>query len=125
MLDAARQRLLARMGISQWQVRHPAVYGLSAEAPATPASALPAAKLLLALPSTPAPALLADIAAYLALKPSELVCVTPEALAAGELGSAWLWLAQPDARYPAALHCPAQPTAAQKRALWQQLKTLR
>lgn len=129
LLDPSRQRILARMGISTWQLRAPALLGhavqddgatlATSEPPAT--TAMPAGKLWLLAPALPAPALLGDICQWLGIGPNEvsLLAQLPEGLT-----PPLLWLTAADPSWPEALVCPLKPDGAQKRALWQQLRRL-
>ncbi|EOD55993.1 hypothetical protein [Aeromonas molluscorum] len=146
MLDPLRQGLLSRMGIQEWQVRRPALLGAepvpppmpgTAEAaassqpspyladplPATQSShakhALPAGRLWIVADRLPAPTLLADVCLLLGFSPQEVSLVP--SLTPGMV-TPLLWLEEVDPAWPQALICPLQPSAAQKRALWQQLR---
>lgn len=72
----------------------------------------------------PATTLLADICLLLGITPdevsllSELPPTDPQAADASPL----LWLTHANPARPDALVCPLTPSAAQKRALWQQLR---
>lgn len=130
LLDPLRQRILARMGISSWQLRVPSLLsGQVAPAqdePATPTTAptmaLPTGKLWLLAPALPAPALLGDICQLLGIGTDEvsLLDSLPE-LPEGQTPPL-LWLTSADPRWPDAMVCPLKPDAAQKRTLWQQLR---
>lgn len=142
MLDPLRQGLLSRMGIQEWQVRRPALLGAepvhtpmpgTAEAAASPyladplpatqrshaKHALPAGRLWIVADRLPAPTLLADVCLLLGFSPQEVSLVP--SLAPGMV-TPLLWLEEVDPAWPQALICPLQPSAAQKRALWQQLR---
>ena len=126
LLDPLRQRILARMGIPSWQLRVPTLLGdepapvQEDSAARTPAVAvMPEGKLWLLAPGLPAPSLLADICQWLGIRTDEVAVLDrlPEGLTPPRL-----WLTAVDARWPDALICPLTPDAAQKRALWQQLR---
>lgn len=144
MLDPLRQGLLSRMGIPQWQVRRPALLGAepapeqdTAEAAAaSPPSqhlvepltsqesrhakpTLPAGRLWIVADSLPAPTLLADVCLLLGFGTQEVSLVP--SLDPG-MATPLLWLEAADPAWPRALVCPLHPSAAQKRALWQQLR---
>ncbi|MFB2888970.1 DNA polymerase III subunit psi [Aeromonas veronii] len=136
MQDPVRQSMLARMGIQSWQLRHPALLGadLTPEfaqdavqpdqtAPATSAP-LPSGKLWLLAPQLPATTLLADICQLLGMTPDEvsLLSELPPADLQTAGASPLLWLTEANPERPNALICPLAPSAAQKRALWQQLR---
>jgi DNA polymerase-3 subunit psi len=136
MQDPVRQSMLTRMGIQSWQLRRPALLGEGPqsgimETPAdsgqsTPASSapLPSGKLWLLAPRLPPTALLADICHLLGVTPDEVSLLSelpPADLPlAGQQPLLWLTDANPER--PDALICPLAPSAAQKRALWQQLR---
>ena len=148
LLDPLRQRILARMGIPLWQLRARGLPGKPAEAAATqpPANmtaedaatqhppvtlaaedaatprqpvAVPTGKLWLQAEALPAPSLLGDICQWLGIGTDEVSLL-------GELPEGMtpplLWLTAPDPRWPHALVCPLKPSAAHKRALWQQCR---
>lgn len=149
LLDPLRQRILARMGISLWQLRarglpdqpadatatrQPPVTPAAADAatprqPVTPAAedaatphqpvAVPTGKLWLQAEALPAPSLLGDICQWLGIGTDEVSLL-------GELPEGvtppLLWLTAPDPRWPHALVCPLKPGPAHKRALWQQCR---
>ena len=121
LLDPLRQRILARMGIPLWQPRAQALPGTSAEAAATSRQpvAMPTGKLWLQAEALPAPSLLGDICQWLGIGTDEVSLL-------GELPEGMtpplLWLTAPDSRWPHALVCPLKPSAAHKRALWQQCR---
>ena len=126
LLDPLRQRILARMGIQGWQLRVPTLLGgehgpaQQDNAARTPTVAkMPKGKLWLLAPGLPAPALLADICRLLGIGTVEVSLLDdlPEGLT-----PPLLWLTAADPRWPGALVCPLTPDAAQKRALWQQLR---
>ncbi|WP_139462237.1 DNA polymerase III subunit psi [Aeromonas veronii] len=136
MQDPVRQSMLARMGIQSWQLRRPALLGadLAPElaqdavqpdqtAPATSAP-LPSGKLWLLAPQLPATTLLADICQLLGMTPDEvsLLSELPPADLQSAGASPLLWLTEANSERPNALICPLTPSAAQKRALWQQLR---
>ncbi|MFL9598126.1 DNA polymerase III subunit psi [Aeromonas veronii] len=136
MQDPVRQSMLARMGIQSWQLRRPALLGadLAPElaqdavqpdqtAPATSAP-LPSGKLWLLAPQLPATTLLADICQLLGMTPDEvsLLSELPPADLQTAGASPLLWLTEANSERPNALICPLTPSAAQKRALWQQLR---
>lgn len=136
MQDPVRQSMLARMGIQSWQLRRPALLGAdpapelvqdSAQsgqtAPATNAP-LPSGKLWLLAPRLPATTLLADICQLLGMTPDEvsLLRELPPADLQTVDASPLLWLTEANPERPDALICPLVPSAAQKRALWQQLR---
>lgn len=131
--DLMRQTLLARMGIQSWQLRRPALLGAqAAPAEATPARDVsvaqaqpvldtpPAGKLWILAPRLPAPTLLADLCQLLGIGVDEVTLLTT--LPAGHRPPQ-LWLERADPAWPDALVCPLTPTPAQKRALWQQLRS--
>jgi len=136
MQDPVRQAMLARMGIQGWQLRRPALLGLDptpdlAETAAqsgqpAPASSepLPTGKLWLLAPHLPATTLLADICLLLGITPDEVSLLSdlPPADQQTADTSPLLWLTQANPERPDALICPLAPDAAQKRALWQQLR---
>ena len=135
LLDPLRQRILARMGIPLWQLRARGLPGKPAEAAATPHPqvaltaedaatprqplAVPTGKLWLQAEALPAPSLLGDICQWLGIGTDEVSLL-------GELPEGMtpplLWLTAPDPRWPHALVCPLKPSAAHKRALWQQCR---
>ncbi|MCX4045137.1 DNA polymerase III subunit psi [Aeromonas veronii] len=136
MQDPVRQSMLARMGIQSWQLRRPAL--LRADlvpelaqdavqpdqtAPATRAP-LPSGKLWLLAPQLPATTLLADICQLLGMTPDEvsLLSELPPTDLQTAGASPLLWLTEANPERPDALICPLAPSAAQKRALWQQLR---
>lgn len=133
MQDPVRQSMLARMGIQSWQLRRPALLGAdpareleqhtSQTAPATSAP-LPSGKLWLLAPQLPATTLLADICQLLGMTPDEvsLLSELPPANLQTAGASPLLWLTEANPERPDALICPLDPSAAQKRALWQQLR---
>lgn len=133
MQDPVRQSMLARMGIQSWQLRRPALLGADPAsepeqhadqtAPATGAP-LPGGKLWLLAPRLPASPLLADICQLLGITPEEvsLLGELPPADIATAQDSPLLWLTEANPERPDALICPLTPSAAQKRALWQQLR---
>ena len=137
--DLMRQTLLARMGIQSWQLRRPALLGghtapdnqetvTPAPARDAPSVALaqpeldtpPAGKLWILAPRLPAPTLLADLCQLLGIAVDEVTLLTR--LPAGHRPPQ-LWLELADPAWPDALVCPLTPTPAQKRALWQQLRS--
>ncbi|MGL5524185.1 MAG: DNA polymerase III subunit psi [Aeromonas veronii] len=138
MQDPVRQSMLARMGIQSWQLRRPALLGadLAPEleleqnatqpgqtAPAT-STPQPSGKLWLLAPQLPATTLLADICQLLGMTPDEVSLLSelpPADLQAAD-ASPLLWLTEANPARPDALICPLAPSAAQKRALWQQLR---
>lgn len=136
MQDPVRQRMLARMGIQSWQLRRPALLGADpapefaqhAAQPGqtTPATSapLPSGKLWLQAPRLPVSTLLADICQLLGITPDEVTLLSelPPAEAHTEGLSPLLWLTEANPARPDALICPLTPSAAQKRALWQQLR---
>lgn len=79
---------------------------------------MPDGKLWLLAPQLPAQPLLADICQLLGITPEEVSLLGK--MPAGE--PPLLWLIEGDPRWPDALICPLAPSAAQKRALWQQLR---
>lgn len=121
LLDPLRQRILARMGIPLWQLRAQGLPGKPAEDAATPHQplAVPTGKLWLQAEALPAPSLLGDICQWLGIGTDEVSLL-------GELPEGMtpplLWLTAPDPRWPHALVCPLKPSAAHKRALWQQCR---
>ncbi|QJT24050.1 hypothetical protein IBG34_22270 [Aeromonas media] len=147
MLDPLRQRILARMGIPLWQLRAQGLPGKPAQAAATqppvnmaaedvatqpPVNmaaedvaaprqplAVPTGKLWLQAETLPAPSLLGDICQWLGIGTDEvsLLGELPEGIT-----PPLLWLTAPDPRWPHALVCPLKPSAAHKRALWQQCR---
>lgn len=144
MLDPLRQGLLSRMGIPQWQVRRPALLGAEpaptedtadVAAPSPPSQLvveprinmpsrqakppLPAGRLWIVADSLPAPTLLADVCLLLGFGTQEVSLVP--SLDPG-MATPLLWLEAADPAWPQALVCPLQPSATQKRALWQQLR---
>lgn len=133
MQDPVRQSMLTRMGIQSWQLRRPALLG---EGPApeheqhtgqtTPASSapLPSGKLWLLAPRLPPTALLADICQLLGVTPDEVSLLSELPPADQPLADQppMLWLTDANPARPDALICPLAPSAAQKRALWQQLR---
>ncbi|TNH95870.1 DNA polymerase III subunit psi [Aeromonas sobria] len=133
MQDPVRQSMLTRMGIQSWQLRRPALLG-EGHTPeleqhtgqTTPASSAPrpSGKLWLLAPRLPPTALLADICQLLGVTPDEVSLLSelpPADLPlAGQPPLIWLTDANPER--PDALICPLAPSAAQKRALWQQLR---
>lgn len=133
MQDPVRQSMLARMGIQSWQLRRPALLGAEPApeleqhtgqtAPATSAP-LPSGKLWLLAPRLPATTLLADICQLLGMTPDEvsLLSELPPADLRRADASPLLWLTEANPARPDALICPLAPSAAQKRALWQQLR---
>lgn len=136
MQDPVRQSMLARMGIQSWQLRRPALLGAapapelaqdvtkqSHTAPATSAP-LPSGKLWLLAPQLPATTLLADICQLLGMTPDEvsLLSELPPADLQTAGAAPLLWLTEANPERPNALICPLTPSAAQKRALWQQLR---
>lgn len=136
MQDPVRQSMLARMGIQSWQLRRPALLGADLvpelaqdavqpdqTAPATRAP-LPSGKLWLLAPQLPATTLLADICQLLGMTPDEvsLLSELPPADLQSAGASPLLWLTEANSERPNALICPLTPSAAQKRALWQQLR---
>lgn len=136
MQDTVRQSMLARMGIQSWQLRRPALLGADPApelaqhaaqpgqmAPATSAP-LPSGKLWLLAPSFPATTLLADICQLLGMTLDEvsLLSELPPADLHRTDASPLLWLTEANPERPDALICPLAPSAAQKRALWQQLR---
>lgn len=136
MQDPVRQSMLARMGIQSWQLRRPALLGAAPApelaqdavqpdqtAPATRAP-LPSGKLWLLAPQLPATTLLADICQLLGMTPDEvsLLSELPPADLQTAGASPLLWLTEANPERPDALICPLAPSAAQKRALWQQLR---
>lgn len=132
MQDPVRQTMLARMGIQGWQLRRPALPGTepvheAAHNPVRPqatAAPLPTGKLWLLAPGLPAETLLADICQLLGITPDEVSLLgelPPAELQKGD-ASPLLWLTQTNPERPDALICPLAPDAAQKRALWQQLR---
>jgi DNA polymerase-3 subunit psi len=136
MQDPVRQSMLTRMGIQSWQLRRPALLGEGPqsgimETPAdsgqsTPAinAPLPTGKLWLLAPRLPSTALLADICQLLGVTPDEVSLLSE--LPPADLPLAdqppLLWLTEANPARPDALICPRVPSAAQKRALWQQLR---
>lgn len=126
MQDPVRQSMLARMGIQSWQLRRPALLGAAPtpEAPDNRAAPRPDGKLWLLAPRLPATALLADICQLLGIAPDEvsLLSELPAADMPAAGASPLLWLTQANPERPDALICPLAPSAAQKRALWQQLR---
>ena len=136
LLDPLRQRILARMGIAVWQLRGQALPGQTpapmqeteptqAETGHPPvAAALPPGKLWLQAPRLPATTLLADICQLLGMTPDEvsLLSELPPADLRRADASPLLWLTEANPARPDALICPLAPSAAQKRALWQQLR---
>ncbi|MFQ2169856.1 DNA polymerase III subunit psi [Aeromonas veronii] len=136
MQDPVRQSMLARMGIQSWQLRSPALLGAApapelaqdAVQPDQTASAtsapLPSGKLWLLAPQLPATTLLADICQLLGMTPDEvsLLSELPPADLQTTGASPLLWLTEANPARPNALICPLTPSAAQKRALWQQLR---
>lgn len=136
MQDPVRQSMLTRMGIQSWQLRRPALLGAAPApelaqnatqpghtAPATSAP-LPSGKLWLLAPQLPATTLLADICQLLGMTPDEvsLLSELPPADLQTAGASPLLWLTEANPERPNALICPLTPSAAQKRALWQQLR---
>ena len=136
MQDPVRQSMLARMGIQRWQLRRPVLLGAesvadpaentqkSAQMPPDSRVPQPTGKLWLLAPQLPATALLADICQLLGIAPDEVSLL-------GELPPAdtpptghppLLWLTEANPERPDALICPLAPGAAQKRALWHQLR---
>ena len=133
LLDPLRQRILARMGIPLWQQRGRLLAGgTSPDGAAQPANTpadevlapqetapLPTGKLWLLAETLPAPSLLGDICQWLGIGTDEVSLL-------GELPEGMtpplLWLTAPDPRWPHALVCPLKPSAAHKRALWQQCR---
>ncbi|TNJ22024.1 hypothetical protein CF111_12170 [Aeromonas sobria] len=136
MQDPVRQSMLARMGIQSWQLRRPALLDAAPApelaqdatppgqtAPATRAP-LPSGKLWLLAPQLPATTLLADICQLLGMTPDEVTLLSelpPADLPLAEQPP-MLWLTEANPARPDALICPLAPSAAQKRALWQQLR---
>lgn len=136
MQDPVRQSMLTRMGIQSWQLRRPALLGAAtapeleqhAAQPSQTASAisapLPTGKLWLLAPRLPVTTLLADICQLLGMTPDEVSLLSelpPAELQAAD-ASPLLWLTEANPERPDALICPLVPSAAQKRALWQQLR---
>jgi DNA polymerase III subunit psi len=127
LLDPLRQRILARMGIPLWQLRARGLPGKPAEAAATqqpPVTlaaedaaaprqpvAVPTGKLWLQAEALPAPSLLGDICQWLGIGTDEVSLL-------GELPEG----ITPPLLWPHALVCPLKPSAAHKRALWQQCR---
>ncbi|MGH1410644.1 MAG: DNA polymerase III subunit psi [Aeromonas sp.] len=136
MQDPVRQSMLARMGIQSWQLRRPALLGANPspglEQDATQpgqmslanGTPLPGGKLWLLAPQLPATTLLADICQLLGMTPDEvsLLSELPPADLQTAGASPLLWLTEANTARPDALICPLAPSAAQKRALWQQLR---
>ncbi|ATL94878.1 hypothetical protein CK911_20210 [Aeromonas sp. CU5] len=136
MQDPVRQSMLTRMGIQSWQLRRPALLGAATApeleqhvaqpgqtAPAINAP-LPTGKLWLLAPRLPVNTLLADICQLLGMTPDEVSLLSelpPAELQAAD-ASPLLWLTEANPERPDALICPLAPSAAQKRALWQQLR---
>lgn len=136
MQDPVRQSMLTRMGIQSWQLRRPALLGAATApeleqhvaqpgqtAPAVSAP-LPTGKLWLLAPRLPVTTLLADICQLLGIAPDEVSLLSelpPAELQAAD-ASPLLWLTEANPERPDALICPLVPSAAQKRALWQQLR---
>ncbi len=136
MQDPVRQSMLTRMGIQSWQLRRPALLGVDPApeleqhvaqpgqtAPAVSAP-LPTGKLWLLAPRLPVTTLLADICQLLGIAPDEVSLLSelpPAELQAAD-ASPLLWLTEANPERPDALICPLVPSAAQKRALWQQLR---
>jgi DNA polymerase-3 subunit psi len=126
--------MLSRMGIQNWQLRRPALLGAdpvtdlaqnaaqhNQTAPAT-GTPLPAGRLWLMAPRLPATALLADICQLLGIAPDEVSLLSELPPADMQTaGAPLLWLTEANSERPDALICPLVPSAAQKRALWQQL----
>lgn len=136
MQDPVRQSMLTRMGIQSWQLRRPALLGaatapeleLHAAQPGQTAPAisapLPTGKLWLLAPRLPVTTLLADICQLLGMTPDEVSLLSelpPVELQTADT-SPLLWLTEANPERPDALICPLVPSAAQKRALWQQLR---
>lgn len=136
MQDPLRQTMLARMGIQGWQLRRPALLGLETIHASVPdsaqdhpttrvtASSSPTGKLWLLAPGLPTATLLADICQLLGITADEvsLLSELPPTEGGGEGNYPLLWLTQANPEWPHALICPLSPDAAQKRALWQQLR---
>ncbi|PKQ78739.1 hypothetical protein AOX56_03595 [Aeromonas sobria] len=136
MQDPVRQSMLTRMGIQSWQLRRPALLGAATApeleqhvaqpgqtAPAISAP-LPTGKLWLLAPRLPVTTLLADICQLLGMTPDEVSLLSelpPVELQTAD-ASPLLWLTEANPERPDALICPLAPSAAQKRALWQQLR---
>ncbi|MGL5288566.1 MAG: DNA polymerase III subunit psi [Aeromonas sp.] len=130
MQDPVRQSMLARMGIQHWQLRRPALLA-DAHQPAAmaqlsqPAQTVPqpTGKLWVVAPALPAATLLADICQLLDIRPDEvsLISALPASLPTMS-PTPLLWLTADGPDEVTALHCPLAPNAAQKRALWQQLR---
>ncbi|MGL5226410.1 MAG: DNA polymerase III subunit psi [Aeromonas sp.] len=130
MQDPVRQSMLARMGIQHWQLRRPALLG-DAHQPAamtqlsqpTQTVSQPTGKLWVVAPALPAATLLADICQLLGIRPDEvsLISALPASLPTMS-PTPLLWLTADGPDEVTALHCPLAPNAAQKRALWQQLR---
>lgn len=136
MQDPVRQSMLTRMGIQSWQLRRPALLGVATApeleqhvaqpgqtAPAISAP-LPTGKLWLLAPRLPVNTLLADICQLLGMTPDEVSLLSelpPVELQTADT-SPLLWLTEANPERPDALICPLVPSAAQKRALWQQLR---
>lgn len=136
MQDPVRQSMLTRMGIQSWQLRRPALLGAATApeleqhvaqpgqtAPAISAP-LPTGKLWLLAPRLPVTTLLADICQLLGMTPDEVSLLSelpPVELQTADT-SPLLWLTEANPERPDALICPLVPSAAQKRALWQQLR---
>ncbi|MEW7865804.1 DNA polymerase III subunit psi [Aeromonas diversa] len=116
-----RAALLSRMGIPTWQLRHPLPASPAGESSPVDAAGPDAQGLWLIAARLPAQSLLEDLCAVLEISPSEVALLPPGPLPAGQ--PRWLWLTQPDPARPGALICPLNPTAAEKRALWQQIRT--
>lgn len=131
MQDPLRQNMLARMGIQCWQLRRPALLGTAPDhndpvtvAIPTGKGSWPDGKLWLLAPQLPAQPLLGDLCQLLGIAPDEvtLLKALPTTAMPATDQSPLLWLTQADPRWPDALICPLTPSAAQKRALWQQLR---
>ena len=85
---------------------------------------LPTGKLWLLAPRLPPTALLADICQLLGVTPDEVSLLSelpPDDLPLADQPP-MLWLMEANPARPDALICPLAPSAAQKRALWQQLR---
>ena len=136
MQDPVRQSMLTRMGIQSWQLRRPALLGEgplsgimetpadSGQSTSAISAPLPTGKLWLLAPQLPSTALLADICQLLGVTPDEVSLLSE--LPPADLPLAgqppMLWLTEANPARPDALICPLAPSAAQKRALWQQLR---
>ncbi|MGL6350668.1 MAG: DNA polymerase III subunit psi [Aeromonas sp.] len=126
MQDPVRQSMLARMGIQHWQLRRPALLGNAHQPAAMAQLSQPTqttGKLWVVAPALPAATLLADICQLLGIRPDEvsLISALPASLPAMS-PTPLLWLTADGPDEVTALHCPLAPNAAQKRALWQQLR---